>query len=83
MDVIMTRLRTSDGLNLDIIESLYGKETVHTILKGAQMAIDLKLATITHEVDRNTHRILKLSDPDGFLFSNTILSNIFLEFDQI
>jgi len=85
-DVIMTRLRTSDGLDLDWIKNVYGEETVNSILRSSQLALDLNLAVIEESVsDDNGQNImrsfgvLRLKDPDGFLFSNTIISSIFVE----
>ena len=72
LDIIMTRLRTKEGLDLTWIETEYGPKHVDAILKGAKLSLDLGLA----KTDSNT---LCLIDPSGYLFSNNILSNIFLE----
>ena len=61
-----------DGLDLDWLRNVHGQNTVHAVLKGAQLALDLGLATMDN-------RILSLNDPQGFLFSNSILSSIFVE----
>ncbi len=71
-DIVLTRLRTIDGLDLDWLECTYGESAVRAVLKGVQLAVDLGLAHIDN-------RILSLNDPKGFLFSNSILSSIFLE----
>ncbi|KAI2503247.1 elongator protein 3 [Fragilaria crotonensis] len=71
-DIVLTRLRTIDGLDLDWLQCAYGESVVDAVLKGAQLALDLGLANINN-------RILSLNDPKGFLFSNSILSNIFVE----
>lgn len=71
-DIVLTRLRTIDGLDLDWLQGAYGESVVDAVLKGAQLALDLGLANINN-------RILSLNDPKGFLFSNSILSNIFVE----
>mmetsp|Transcript_29308 Transcript_29308/g.44718 ORF Transcript_29308/g.44718 Transcript_29308/m.44718 type:complete len:544 (+) Transcript_29308:97-1728(+) len=82
-DIIMTRLRTSDGLNLDWLEQHYSKDIVESVLDGAQLGVDLGLAKIEieHEQPNNVTkaRVLRLVDPKGFLFSNTIISSIFVE----
>ncbi len=85
-NIIMTRLRTSDGLDLDWISKMYGEETVASIIRSADMAMELNLAKIVHVSDEQSnsssirhHGTLQLSDPEGFLFSNTILSSIFAE----
>ena len=76
LDIIMTRLRTKEGLDLTWIKTEYGPKCVDAILKGAKLGLDLDLA----ETDSNT---LRLIDPSGFLFSNNILSSIFLEIYNI
>ena len=73
-EIVMTRLRTSDGLDLSWIEKKFGKSKVDAILQGMELGLDLDLASL--DLDTNC---LKLSSPDGFLFSNTILSNVFVE----
>jgi len=73
-DVILKRLRTSDGLDLDWIEERFGPNTRRTIVMGAQLGLDLKMA----ELDPSGSR-LRLTDPDGFLYSNYIISSIFAE----
>ena len=61
-----------DGLDLDWLRNAHGESAVHAVVKGAQLALDLGLANMDN-------RILSLNDPQGFLFSNSILSSIFVE----
>ncbi|KAL7430192.1 hypothetical protein ACHAXM_002047 [Skeletonema potamos] len=77
LDIIMTRLRTSDGLDLDWIanNNEYGDSYVEAIMKGVKFFEDTDLVTVSG-------RNIKLKDPDGFLFSNNIISNIFAELDD-
>ena len=94
-DIIMTRLRTSDGLDLNWIRQNIpnGASKVKAILRGAELGIDLGLAEHSlpqsvgaADTDANSNRsdsdILRLVDPDGFVFSNTIISSIFLELEE-
>lgn len=78
-DVIMTRLRTSGGLDLDYIRESFqnGIDKVERILEGASLALELGMAERI-KVGNNSG-MLRLVDPDGFLFSNTIISSIFVE----
>ncbi len=78
LDIVMTRLRTSDGLDLDWIadNDLYGRSVVEDILRGFQLALDLDLGI---RVPGLEFGFIKLKDPDGMLFSNNIISNIFAE----
>jgi coproporphyrinogen III oxidase-like Fe-S oxidoreductase len=84
-NIIMTRLRTSEGLDLDWINTHYGEDTAISIRRGVSLAIELNLAKIVNVGNDLSMRygILKLVDPEGFLFSNTILSSIFAELDLI
>lgn len=84
LDIIMTRLRTSDGLDLDWIihQKQYNESHVNAILHGFQLALELDLGTIATDKG-NRYGKIRLSDPDGFLFSNNIISNIFMEFDSM
>jgi coproporphyrinogen III oxidase-like Fe-S oxidoreductase len=75
-DIVLKRLRTSDGLDLFAIRDRFGKQYCDAVLRGADLALCLKLAT--HDV---TTGILRLSDPDGFLFSNSIISSVFVELE--
>lgn len=77
-DIIMKRLRTSDGLDLKWITDCFGPDITESIREGAQLALQLDLAeTITNE--QNKEEILRLKDPGGLLYSNYIISSIFAE----
>lgn len=73
-DIIMKRLRTADGLDLDWISKCYGDGVRGTILKGAELGLDLGMAEVS---ENQAH--LRLTDPQGFLYSNYIISSIFSE----
>jgi oxygen-independent coproporphyrinogen-3 oxidase len=76
LDTIMTRLRTKEGLDLNDLELFSNNDSLVTlVLEGAKEGIDLGLAELESTNDGSC--ILRLKDPDGFLFSNTIISNIF------
>lgn len=76
-DVIMKRLRTADGLDLGWIRERYGKEILDCVLRGAELGLELDLMTLV-EGDGNT-QILRLKDSEGFLYSNNLISSIFVE----
>lgn len=81
LDVIMTRLRTKEGLDLVWIEQKQKDTKFHNllenILNGAELGFELGILKINKkDCGRD---FLHLTDPDGFLFSNTIISNIFAE----
>lgn len=76
LDVVMTRLRTSDGLDLDWIaqHSSYNESQIAAILRGFELALELKLGTATVSLGAE-YGVIRLSDPNGFLFSNNIISS--------
>jgi len=84
LDIVMTRLRTSEGLDLDWVaeHGEYGEACVEAILRGFELALDLNLG------DRDTgphqkYGCIRLNDPKGFLFSNNIISNVFVELSDM
>jgi coproporphyrinogen III oxidase-like Fe-S oxidoreductase len=80
MDVTLKRLRTADGLSLDWVRRRFecGGDYVRAILKGAELG--LELGFVVHDRDKS---LVRLTDPDGFLFSNTIISSIFVELEAV
>eukprot|EP00568_Trieres_chinensis_P019517 CAMPEP_0183324884 /NCGR_PEP_ID=MMETSP0160_2-20130417/78253_1 /TAXON_ID=2839 ORGANISM="Odontella Sinensis, Strain Grunow 1884" /NCGR_SAMPLE_ID=MMETSP0160_2 /ASSEMBLY_ACC=CAM_ASM_000250 /LENGTH=147 /DNA_ID=CAMNT_0025492567 /DNA_START=72 /DNA_END=515 /DNA_ORIENTATION=+ len=82
-DIIMTRLRTSEGLDLDWIRTKYlnGEKRAQAVLDGAELALSLGLAERVQVHGAGDH--LRLVDPDGFLFSNSIISSIFVELEEV
>jgi coproporphyrinogen III oxidase-like Fe-S oxidoreductase len=76
-DMILKRLRTSDGLSLEWVRDRFpnrGESYVESILRGTALALDLRLASYNSD-----NQVIRLSDPSGFLFSNSIISGIFFE----
>jgi coproporphyrinogen III oxidase-like Fe-S oxidoreductase len=73
-DVVLKRLRTSEGLSLEWVARRFdeGESHVASILRGAQLGLDLGLVTLEDDV-------LRLVDSTGFLYSNSIISSIFAE----
>ena len=78
-DVVLRRLRTSDGLELSTIEDA---TVVAAIERGAELALELGLAYYTTNSYNDQHKVLRLSDPQGFLYSNTIISSILVELEN-
>jgi putative oxygen-independent coproporphyrinogen III oxidase len=76
-DLVMKRLRTSDGLDIKGVKDRFGDDVVSSILEGAKLGLELGLAE--HCDETNT---LRLKDPDGLLFSNYIISSIFAELEE-
>ena len=75
-DELLTSLRTAAGIDLTRVCDVYGSEYERAVRRGAQEAIDLGLAVVEGEV-------LRLTDPDGFLFSNYALAAVFGEVGDV
>jgi coproporphyrinogen III oxidase-like Fe-S oxidoreductase len=85
----MLALRTAKGLDLEMIATEYGDDTVDNILKSVQPFIDNKsvlfegqdketISKIDNRPSISRRRILRLHDPKGFILSNDIISSIFV-----
>ena len=84
-DIIMRRLRTSDGLDIDLLQDAFPEQPNigRSVLAGATLGLQLGLAERNHYDDENEkYGTLQLKDPEGFLFSNSIISSIFMELDD-
>ena len=75
-DELLTSLRTSGGIDLKRICEVYGVKYEAAVRRGAREAVELGLAVVEGEV-------LKLTDPDGFLFSNYALAAVFGEVGDV
>jgi putative oxygen-independent coproporphyrinogen III oxidase len=75
-DELLTSLRTAAGIDLTRVRGVYGSEYERAVRRGAREAVELGLAVVEGEV-------LKLTDPDGFLFSNYALAAVFGEVGDV
>ena len=75
-DELLTALRTAAGIDLTRVCDVYGSEYEAAVRRGAREAVELGLAVVEGEV-------LKLTDPDGFLFSNYALASVFAEVGDV
>jgi oxygen-independent coproporphyrinogen-3 oxidase len=80
LDRIMLGLRLAEGVNLAEIASEFGKDTVEAI--AISVAPYVKQGWVSISSVGNTGDRLQLTDPQGFLFSNTILAHIFAQLDE-
>ena len=79
LNVVLKRLRTVEGLNLTWVQQQFGHDEEAAIVRGAQLGLELGLAI---KETSTTSTILRLVNPQGFLFSNSILSSIFFELED-
>lgn len=89
LDSLMLRLRLSEGINLSSIKTDFGEAVNNQILSCISTYYHQNLIDFIDEqgnkiVIKNIKVIpdnaqLKLTDPEGFLFSNTILTTLFYQ----
>jgi oxygen-independent coproporphyrinogen-3 oxidase len=70
LDTLMLGLRLAEGLSMQILQAQFGEETVSNIQNILQPYIENGWVHIVNGR-------LRLSDPEGFLFSNVVLSKLF------
>ncbi len=75
LETVMLALRTKDGLDLNQIDKNYSYNDSKKIIKSLQKYIDNSL--VLHDQETNN---VRLTDPDGFLLSNEIISTVFSVF---
>jgi putative oxygen-independent coproporphyrinogen III oxidase len=80
LDRIMLGLRLAEGINLTEIASEFGTDKVEAI--ATSVAPHIKPGWVSISGVANTGDRLYLTDPQGFLFSNTILAQIFAQLDE-
>jgi oxygen-independent coproporphyrinogen-3 oxidase len=75
LETLMLGLRLAGGVNLNSIESEFGSERVDRLLKCLQRYRQQGWVEIVSVADGDWW--LRLSDPEGLLFSNVVLTEIF------
>lgn len=76
LETLMLGLRLAEGVRLELIESEFGRSKLDSLLKCVQRYQQqgwVEILTTGHDRDRR----LRLSDPEGLLFSNVVLAEIF------
>ena len=73
LDTLMLGLRLADGVGIEMLAEKFGGENTEKIQKTLKPFIEKGWVYIVEGR-------IKLSDPEGFLFSNMVLSVLFKEF---
>ena len=76
LDVIMLRLRTSDGLQLSNFQQSYGERFAEALLRVLQRHEEAGLVSRIHGAGDSVVGY-RLTDPEGFLLSNDVMSDCF------
>jgi coproporphyrinogen III oxidase-like Fe-S oxidoreductase len=75
LETLMLGLRLAEGVNLAVLVEQFGKKKIEEIEKCLQMYFQKDWIKLDGER-------LRLHDPDGFLFSNVILSKLFAQLGE-
>ena len=70
LETLMLGLRLAEGVNLETIANHFGEQTVEMIKNCLQPYLDSKLVVFQNNQ-------IRLTDPEGFLLSNTVLATLF------
>ncbi|NES69586.1 MAG: coproporphyrinogen III oxidase, partial [Okeania sp. SIO2D1] len=87
LETLMLRFRLADGINLSTLSQHFGQQTAEQILIYLQPYQKLGWVELINPkgivtLFSNNQKLplegyLRLTDPEGFLFSNTVLSTLF------
>ncbi|MFM2303713.1 MAG: hypothetical protein RLZZ135_1123 [Cyanobacteriota bacterium] len=77
LETLMLGLRLAQGVRLDSIEAEFGPDQLARLLKCVQRYERQGWVEILNSDNSTIERRLRLSDPEGLLFSNVVLSEIF------
>jgi oxygen-independent coproporphyrinogen-3 oxidase len=80
LDTIMLRLRTADGLDLKELAEGYGEDVVGTLLPTLHRYQEKGLVQLTEDPMKQNIVRARLSDPDGYLLSSGVISDLFAAF---
>lgn len=85
LDAVMLRLRMSDGLNLDWLAAIFGTSSAEKVLSALKPHIRGCSVLYSSDKHYSSSKLLgnvRLTDPEGFLVSNDIISDIFVALDE-
>ena len=83
LETLMLGLRLSEGITLTDLSQKFGEQITSRILSSLDVFIRQKLVEVDYEPEAGSTILpnklarLKITDPEGFLLSNTILANLF------
>lgn len=78
LDTLMLGLRLAEGLSLTQLTAQFGEDNVSRVVAIAQPYI--KSGWVAIDQRDNAEARLRLTDPEGFLFSNVVLTALFNQF---
>ena len=80
LETLMLGLRLAEGLSLKVLSQKFGSTTVERILSCLQPYFQQGWVDLFEPYSVDSR--IRLTDPEGFLFSNTVLVALWTEFDS-
>lgn len=88
LETLMLGFRLSEGINLEALSQQFGTDTLHNIItllmpfyqEGLVEFLEINQNLIQPNVNQG---LIRLTDPDGFLVSNQILSTVFAGLSEL
>ena len=78
LDIVMMRLRTADGLDLADFAARYGSAASNLLLRALEPHERTGLVMrMEKEEGSRAGESVRLTDPEGFLVSNDVISDVF------
>lgn len=86
LERVMLALRTADGLILDPLRLEYGEAVENALVSSLLPFVESGHVKISSSIDSTGEVIydrVQLTDPNGFIVSNTIISTVFATLDDV
>ena len=81
LDAVMLQLRLGQGLDLDAVAASHGAAAADAIRRAIRQHEASGLVTLATGLDGSQR--CRLTDPEGFLMSNDIISDVFAALDSV
>jgi coproporphyrinogen III oxidase-like Fe-S oxidoreductase len=81
LDAVMLQLRLGQGLDLDSVAASHGAAAADAIRRAVRQHEASGLVKLATGPDGGTR--CRLTDPEGFLMSNDIISDVFAALDSV
>merc|ERR1712014_244617 len=84
LEMLMLRLRTCDGVSLRFIADAFSPGIAEIVKTSLLRFVDDGLVSVgkPERCGQDVDSTFRLTDPKGFLCSNTVISDVFLAIDE-
>ena len=90
LESVMLQLRTASGISVQQFASRFGQDAVRALVSAAKQRqssgkVDVVLgdSRLDEDGDHSLPSRVCLTDPEGFLLSNDIISDLFVVLDEV